>query len=98
MNGVNIKRPLEDGVAPWYKAGTLFEAIDNVPVLEKHYFPFLRIPLYDRFKDKGAINVYGKVSSGIIKQGMQCRLLPTLKTVTVTQVLDIDDKPMLYAS
>ncbi len=62
-----MKVPVKPEVAPWYKFQTLFDTFDNLPEIQRRDINVLRIPLYDKFKDKGAIMAYGKIGSGVIK-------------------------------
>ena len=97
LTNSNMKDPVEPSVMPWYKGLTLWETYDRLPSIRHSNTKILRIPILDKFKDKGIINSCTKIVSGIVRPNMTCIILPTQKEITITKVMDIDDNEMAYA-
>lgn len=96
LHGDNIDKPLSKEKAPWYNGPTLFEALDRSIVPKRNANETLRVPVLDRSKEQ-YLFIYGKIESGIIKENQTCTLMPTRKTFKVKQILNSEDKRMLYA-
>ena len=97
LHGTNLKKRMDQSLAPWFYGQSLFETLDSLPKIKKTSRPFLRIPLLDKYKDQGNNMVFGKVESGVIKCDMKCVIMPIQKEITVQKIYNNDDKPMLYA-
>ena len=96
LTGENIDKPVEKSKAPWYNGNCLFEALDKSPVPERFSDQNLRIPVLDRMKDQ-ILYIYGKIESGIIKEGQKCTLMPTKKVMKIKSILNNDDERILFA-
>jgi peptide chain release factor subunit 3 len=97
LQAINLKDKLDPSIAPWYTGMSLFETFDSLPKIKRSENKILRIPILDKFKDKGIINTYTKIASGVVKPNMQCMLLPMQKPITISKVLDIEDREMAFA-
>lgn len=94
---LNMKERVSPALAPWYKGPSLWETFDSLPRIERSKNEILRIPILDRFKDKGVINTYSKIASGLVKPNMSCILMPTQRPVTISKILDIEDNELGFA-
>jgi elongation factor 1-alpha len=72
---------------PWWKGGTLLEALDNIKPPKRPSDKPLRIPLQDVYKIGGIGTVpVGRVETGILKPGMVVSFAPTGITTEVKSV------------
>lgn len=62
-------------ICPWYEGKTLVEYLDSVRVPERNAEGPLRIPIIDRMKDRGTIQIFGKVESGTVKIGEKVAIM-----------------------
>lgn len=79
LTGDNLQKPVASGTCPWweelYKAGenntaeaTLISCLDALHIEGRDPAAPLRIPVLDRYHDRGTIAL-GKVESGTVKAG-----------------------------
>lgn len=68
--GENIKDPVKNANASWYNGSTLFSALDQIELPKKDETGPIRIPILDKYKEGGAVYIFGKVESGMIVPGM----------------------------
>ncbi|EFC38571.1 predicted protein [Naegleria gruberi] len=62
---------------PWYSGPSLIEALDDIKLTAVHDVNApLRLPIIDRYRDKGCTVVLGKVLSGQIKIGQKVVVMP----------------------
>lgn len=97
LQSTNLKDKMDPSIAPWYTGLSLFETFDSLPRIKRSENKILRIPILDKFKDKGIINTYTKIASGVVKPNMNCILMPLQKQVTISKILDIEDHEMAFA-
>jgi len=72
---------------PWWKGGTLLEALDNIKPPKRPTDKPLRIPLQDVYKIGGIGTVpVGRVETGVLKPGMVVCFAPTGITTEVKSV------------
>jgi len=75
LGGLNILH--RDLNAPWYTGPSLIEALDDIKFTVTHDSSApLRLPIIDRYKDKGCTVVLGKVLSGVVKLGQKVVVMP----------------------
>ncbi|KAL0490498.1 peptide chain release factor subunit 3 [Acrasis kona] len=86
LTGVNIKDPLSPEICPWYKGHSLIQALDNIPSLNRKQEGALRVPIIDKYKDRGITVVLGKVESGTITKGQKVVLMPNRVTTEVVSL------------
>lgn len=98
MGMVNMNEIVPPSVCPWYKGQCLFDTLDNLPKARRELRDCLRLPVSDRYSDKGDLTVYGKLESGHIKEGMKMMLMPTKKEVQCLKIFDQEDKNIVMAS
>lgn len=84
LTGENVKDPPKG--APWYSGPTLMQVLDGVTIAGRDSNAPLRIPVLDRFNDRGTI-VMGKVEMGVVGKGLKVRIMPTNKRTEVTTVM-----------
>jgi len=72
---------------PWWKGGTLLEALDNIKPPKRPIDKPLRLPLQDVYKIGGIGTVpVGRVETGVIKPGMIVTFAPSGVTTEVKSV------------
>jgi Translation elongation factor EF-1alpha (GTPase) len=69
--GENMKEPIKHANASWYKGPTLFEVFDAIEPPQRDEKGPIRIPVLDKYKEAGAVYIFGKVESGTIVPGTQ---------------------------
>lgn len=90
LNGTNVKDEVDASVCPWWgpmwKAGenntdkpTLMSLLDSLQMKGRDPNAPVRIPVLDRYTDRGTIAM-GKVESGTIRPGMKVTMMPTRQT------------------
>lgn len=93
LNGANVKDEVDPAVCPWwqncYKNGehntdqpTLMSLLDSLELKGRDANAPVRIPVLDRYPDRGTIAM-GKVESGTIRPGMKVTVMPTRQTYKV---------------
>lgn len=87
LTGANVKDEVDSSVCPWWKkchtagdnntsAPTLMGLLDSLEIKGRDADAPLRIPVLDRYTDRGTIAM-GKVESGTIRPGQKITLMPT---------------------
>lgn len=87
----------EPSPAPWFGGRSLFETLDALPPIERSRLNLLRVPLLDRAREEGDLFLLGKVESGTVRAGMQCVLMPQMKTFTVSGVQSAEGARFYFA-
>ncbi|MGK3735298.1 MAG: peptide chain release factor subunit 3 [Bacillariaceae sp.] len=99
--GSNVKDEVDSSVCPWWKnswesgenntsAPTLLSLFDSLEISGRDATAPLRIPILDRYTDRGTIAM-GKVESGVIRPGMKVTLMPTRAEYKVDAVWANED-------
>lgn len=86
LSGQNIKDRVNESVCPWYKGPSLIEALDNIPPLERNQNGPLRVPIIDKYKDRGATVILGKIESGTVTKGQKVVIMPNRLETEVTLI------------
>lgn len=87
LSGANVKDEVDPKVCPWWKpsysagenntsSSTLLGLLDSIEMHGRDPTAPLRIPVLDRYVDRGTIAM-GKVESGVIRAGQMVRVMPT---------------------
>ena len=63
LKGYNLKDRAPEGVCPWYRGPSLFEILDGIEIGGRDANGPLRLPVLDKFNDRGCM-ITGKVESG----------------------------------
>ena len=93
ITGDNLKKEVSSAACPWWaeyhKKGqhntsnpTLISLLDNLAIVGRDPSGPLRLPILDRFYDRGCV-VMGKVESGTITEGSQVIISPTKKLAKI---------------
>jgi len=101
LKGSNVKDEVDSSVCPWWKkcwqsgennttASTLIGLIDSLEISGRDATAPLRVPILDRYTDRGTIAM-GKVESGVIRPGMKVTLMPTRAEFKVDAVWSNED-------
>ncbi|KAL7533162.1 hypothetical protein ACHAXR_007602 [Thalassiosira sp. AJA248-18] len=96
LSGANVKDEVDPKVCDWWakswKAGenntdkpTLMTLLDSLQISARKPDAPVRIPVLDRYTDRGTIAM-GKVESGTIRPGMKVIVMPTRQTYKVDGV------------
>ena len=75
LSGGNIKDRLDKTTCPWYDGPSLLELLDSISVGGRDADGPLRIPILDKYIDRGIIAM-GKVESGTIKENQEVLVMP----------------------
>ena len=93
-------------VCPWWKKScaakenntdqpTLLSLFDSLEISGRDKSASVRIPLLDRYTDRGTIAM-GKVESGTVRQGMKVEIMPTRQKFKIDAVW-ANEKPVACA-
>lgn len=97
LTGYNIKEKGDKPEASWYKGGTIFEAFDNLPKVNRSKNNMVRIPVLSKVSLTGDLEVFGKVESGIIKPNMECIIMPLQTKLKIVEIQNEEDEKMAFA-
>mmetsp|Transcript_32342 Transcript_32342/g.92115 ORF Transcript_32342/g.92115 Transcript_32342/m.92115 type:complete len:599 (-) Transcript_32342:70-1866(-) len=101
LSGANVKDEVSESECKWWKksytseenntsAGTLLDLLDSLEISGRDATAPLRIPVLERYNDRGTIAM-GKVESGVIRPGMSVTLMPTRNEYKVDAVWANED-------
>jgi peptide chain release factor subunit 3 len=101
LSGANVKDEVALSECSWWKeyytsnenntsAPTLLSLLDTLEIAGRDPEAPLRIPVLDRYTDRGIISM-GKVESGIIRPGMKVTIMPTRNKYKVDEVWANED-------
>lgn len=96
LGGANVKDEVDPKVCPWWKkccatnenntsTPTLIGLLDSVEIKGRNATAPLRIPVLDRYVDRGTIAM-GKVESGVVRVGQKVIVMPTRNVYRVDGV------------
>jgi peptide chain release factor subunit 3 len=96
LGGANIMKEVDPTECPWWSQcvangdnntthSTLISLLDNLEIKGRDPVAPLRIPVLERYNDRGTIAM-GKVESGTIRPGMKIMLMPTRNEYKVDAV------------
>lgn len=96
LNGANVVKEVDPSECGWWKkcytsdenntsAATLVELLDTLEISGRDANAPLRIPVLDRYSDRGTIAM-GKVESGVVRPGMKVTVMPTRSVYKVDEV------------
>lgn len=83
LKGQNLSQVVPKDVCNWYEGGTLVTLLDDLKPIERLFAGPLRIPITDKFKDRGFTVVMGKIESGQVSKGDQLIFIPNKIPVEV---------------
>jgi len=96
LSGANVKDEVDSSECPWWKKSytkgenntnqpTLLKLLNTMEISGREPNAPLRIPVLDRYTDRGTIAM-GKVESGVIRPGMKVTLMPTRNVYKVDSI------------
>ena len=85
LTGINIGKPLDKSICPWYDGKPLLQTLNDMPPPEQLLQYPVRMPIVDKFADMGTI-VLGKLQSGLIKKGAKLIICPIDMKCTVMDI------------
>jgi peptide chain release factor subunit 3 len=100
LTGANVIKEVEPSECSWWKPSyesgenntsipTLIGLLDSLQITGRDAAGPIRIPVLDRYNDRGTIAM-GKVESGTIKPGMKVMLMPTRNICKVDGIWDAE--------
>ena len=95
LMGHNLKDPVPADVCPWYKGPTLLQLFDEIPVLGRDPHGPLRLPILERYMDRG-VTITGKVESGRLVVGDEIRIMPNSRSAEILSITN-NEKEVLSA-
>jgi peptide chain release factor subunit 3 len=101
LSGANVKDEVDPSICPWWKSSwensenntgcsTLLGLFDSLEIQGRDPTAPLRIPILDRYTDRGTIAM-GKVESGVARPGMKVILMPTRNQYKIDSVWANED-------
>lgn len=101
LTGANVIKQVDSSACPWWEKcvatgennttyPTLVGMLDQLEIKGRDISAPLRIPVLDRYTDRGTIAM-GKVESGAIMPGMNVTVMPTRRKFKVDQVWANED-------
>eukprot|EP00036_Acanthoecidae_sp_10tr_P000624 CAMPEP_0182948158 /NCGR_PEP_ID=MMETSP0105_2-20130417/59619_1 /TAXON_ID=81532 ORGANISM="Acanthoeca-like sp., Strain 10tr" /NCGR_SAMPLE_ID=MMETSP0105_2 /ASSEMBLY_ACC=CAM_ASM_000205 /LENGTH=662 /DNA_ID=CAMNT_0025088447 /DNA_START=23 /DNA_END=2011 /DNA_ORIENTATION=+ len=97
QKGLNLTKPLPEGVCPWYKGPCLVDFLDQMEPIKRHLDLPFRMPVANKFSEMGAFAM-GKVQSGACRVGQKLKLMPNGLDVSCAEILINDDKAEICSS
>ncbi|KAL7580804.1 hypothetical protein ACA910_001081 [Epithemia clementina (nom. ined.)] len=102
LSGANVKTEVSESECSWWKTmyttgenntdqPTLLSLLDSLHLKERDAAGPLRIPILDRYADRGTIAM-GKVESGTIRPGAKVIVMPSRKQYKVDEVYANEDQ------
>jgi len=88
-SGANIKKPAGD-LCTWYTGPPLLTLLDDLEPLSRDSQGPVRLPVLDRYKEKGTTVVLGKLESGTLKVGNMVTMMPNKQTTEIS-FLELDE-------
>lgn len=96
LSGANVVEEVDSSICPWWSVShkkgennttypTLIGLLDDLEIQGREPTAPLRIPVLDRYNDRGTIAM-GKVESGTIRPGMKVTVMPTRNVYKVDTV------------
>jgi len=106
LSGANVKDEVDPAACPWWKKScaakenntdkpTLLQLFDSLVISGREASAAVRIPLLDRYTDRGTIAM-GKVESGTVRQGQKVIIMPTRQQFKIEGVW-ANEKPVACA-
>lgn len=77
LSGLNTMKPVDSAVCPWWKGGSFVEVLDGLDPIPRPIDGPLRLPVVDKFKEKGNTIVLGKIESGTVYNGQKILIMPS---------------------
>ncbi|KAL3911534.1 MAG: hypothetical protein SGILL_007244, partial [Bacillariaceae sp.] len=101
LTGANVKDEVDPGVCSWWKPmwensdnntdqPSLLKLLDKLEIQGRDPTAPLRIPILDRYTDRGTIAM-GKVESGVVRPGMKVTVMPTRSQFKIDAVWANED-------
>lgn len=85
LTGLNVKDRMPAGTCSWYDGPSLLEILDGLQVGGREPEGPLRIPVLDKYADRGLI-VMGKVESGTAKEGQKVLVMPGKNEAVIERI------------
>lgn len=90
LKGTNLKDRLTKDICSWYDGGSLLETLDTLKPIDRLSSAPLRMPIIDKYRDRGAVVIRGKIEAGSISKGDSLCIVPNKTPVEVLGVFTSD--------
>lgn len=99
ISGANLMTPVSSDICSWYKGDSLIGTLDAMKPLPRNVDGEVRIPLLDKWKDRGTTVLSGKIESGTVSVGDTLTLMPNKQPIEVTgiEIEDLEDVTIAQA-
>ena len=84
--GHGMKDRVPAGMAPWYDGPSLFECLDALEPQDRNPDAPFRMPLVDKYKEDGKVQVMGKTEAGMVRRGDTLMVMPNRTVVKVAGI------------
>eukprot|EP01100_Stratorugosa_tubuloviscum_P002649 TRINITY_DN162_c2_g1_i3.p1 TRINITY_DN162_c2_g1~~TRINITY_DN162_c2_g1_i3.p1 ORF type:complete len:571 (+),score=316.56 TRINITY_DN162_c2_g1_i3:63-1775(+) len=91
-SGYNLVEKIPESICPWFEGKSLLQTLDELESTSRCDSGFVRIPITDRYKDMGSVNILGKIESGTISRDQILTVMPNKVQVRVSAVFADDKK------
>ncbi len=89
--GANLLDRVSKDICPWYDGKAFIETMDEIQPSNRNPDGPLRVPIIDKYKERGTTVILGKVESGRIHVGQKCILMPNKTKVEIVGLKCHDD-------
>jgi peptide chain release factor subunit 3 len=94
LKGTNVIKNLTDDpenpelkeLYKWYKGSSLIHTLDSIRPINRDADGPVRVPILDKVKDRGTVQLLGKLEQGTITVGDSLVLIPNITPVEVTAI------------
>jgi len=87
LSGTNVCKKIEDkDLFPSYTGSSLLDVLDSLELKHPYVDAPLRIPIIDRYKDRGLLIAFGKIESGSMKRGDKVVVMPSKLVFQVARI------------
>jgi len=90
IKGINLIRDSTKEECPWYDSVCLLRYLDEMKPIERLTGQPVRVPITDKYRDRGLTTVLGKIESGVITKGDQLVFVPNKIPVEVMSIMISD--------
>ena len=90
--GHGMKDRVDPAKCPWYSGPCFFECLDGLEPQDRNPDAPFRMPLVDKYKEDGKVQVMGKTEAGMVRRGDTLMVMPNRQLVKVTGIFrDADE-------
>lgn len=91
QTGINVTTKMETSICPWYGGKSFADCLDALEPIPRDLKGPFRMPIIDKFKDRGVFSVFGKIESGTVQLSSTVILMPNKQQAEVVGMKYYDD-------